>query len=207
MKGTEYLKWCSLNFVLLLVAALSVVLSGCAQEPPHSISHSYSFEEGMEGWVSDGTDLDDPLVNWSVERSQKIAYEGDSSVMLYLDNVNDAGKIWMEREFDVSPNTLYNVNVSYKFATGDFGDVNLFTIITGVSSNSPEEAGDLTFQGDTGHHMDERGVVWLEKNYNFEAQSNSNGKLYVSIGVWGTWETPRVYHVDSVKVELTSSQQ
>ncbi|MFP3909906.1 MAG: hypothetical protein ACLFVX_08605 [Archaeoglobaceae archaeon] len=206
--GTKCLRWGSLKIVLLLVTALSVALSGCAQEPSQEpMSYSYSFEEDMQGWISDGTDLDNPPVNWSVERSQELAYEGNSSIMLYLDNMNDAGKIWMEREFDVSPDTLYNVSVSYMFATGDFGDVNLFTIITGVSPVSPEEAGDLAFQEDTGHHLDEQGFVWLEKDYNFDVQSSSNGKLYVSIGVWGTWETPRIYFVDDVEVKFTPVEQ
>ncbi len=210
MRGIECSKGVSLNFVfvLLMVVALSVGLSGCTQEqePSQPMSYSYSFEDGMQGWTSDGTDLDNPPVNWSVERSQKLAYDGNSSVMLYLDNVNDAGKIWMEKEFNVSPGTLYNVSVSYMFATGDFGDVNLFTIITGVSPMSPEEAGDLTFQEDTGHHLDERGFVWLEKDYNFH-QSSSDGNLYVSIGVWGTWETLRVYYIDDVKVNLTPAEK
>ena len=191
--------------ILLSIIMISVFMSGCIDEPEKpTYSYFYSFENDIEQWIEDGTDLGNPPINWSVERSQELSYEGNYSVKIYLENYNDAGKIWIEREFNFSSNSLYKVAVSYMFATRDFGDFNLFRIITGVSKNSPEIADDLNFQDDTGHHQDEDiEYIWLEKNYNFSLLTDEDGKIYVSIGVWGTWETPRTYYLDNIKITFT----
>jgi hypothetical protein len=193
------------GLILLAFTLFSLMIVGCIERPPKEKNYYFfSFEEDMQGWVKDGTDLDNPPINWSIERSQDLVYHRNTSVKLYLNNLNDAGKIWIERSFNVSPNSRYEVIVTYMFATGDFGDFNLFRIITGVSTQSPENASDLTIQEDTGHHQEtEHGFIWLEKNYTFTVQSDTTGKLFVSIGVWGTWETHRTYYLDSVNITFS----
>lgn len=191
--------------ILIGLILISVGISGCIEEPEKPIySYFYSFENDMENWINDGTDLGNPTINWTIERSQEHSYEGNYSVKLYLENYNDAGKIWIEKEFNYSPNTEYEVTVSYLFATRDFGEVNLFRIITGVATESPETSDDLTYQDDTGHHQDEDiEFIWLEKNYTFSILTSDTGKIFVSIGVWGTWETPRTYYIDSVNITFS----
>ena len=111
----------------------------------------------------------------------------------------------METLFNVTSDTQYEVTVSYTFASRDFGDVNLFTLITGVSTTSPETVEDLMFQGDTGHHQNEtQGFIWMEKHFTFEVHTDQKGEVYVSIGVWGTWETARTYYVDEVNVSFSA---
>ena len=147
-------------------------------------SHRFSFENGMEEWCPRGTDLDDPPIEWSIERTQEIAWDGNASLKLYLENYNDAGKIWIEQSFDVSPNTRYHVNVRYSFASAAYGDFNLWVIIAGVSSESPQTAEDLTYQGDAGNGADEDvGYVWLDKSYDFRLKSGTDGAIYVFIGI------------------------
>ena len=97
---------------------------------------------------------------------------------------------------------LYNLMVMFlmpDFASADWGDVNLFTIITGVVQEPPETRDDLVYQGSTGNESDtDVGYVWLKKGYDFLVRSGANGKLYVTIGIWGTWETTRIYYFDNV---------
>ena len=170
-------------------------------EPEEESAQSFasSFEKDMEGWEVNGTDLDDPPVEWTIERSEAIASYGETSVMLYLNNTNGAGKIWIEREFEAEPNHTYEVSVDYDLASADWGDVNLWTIITGVV---PESANiELASQGDTGNDASpEDGFVWLSKSYAFTAESDTEGELLVVIGVWGTWETARTYYLDNIEV-------
>jgi hypothetical protein len=171
---------------------------------PSPEEYIFSFENDMAGWTVSGVDLDDPPVKWSIERSKDFAIDGNTSVKIYLENVNDAGKIWMERSFVVNPDSFYKVEVDYDFASSDWGDFNLFRIITGALSERPESREDLVYQGDTGNNADpEAGYVWLNKSYDFTVQSNSDGMLYVIIGVWGTWEASRTYYVDNIHVTLT----
>ncbi len=187
------------------VVAVVVIASLLLQPVPER--YFFSFEGDMEGWVAVGTDLEfgDGSVNWSIERSPERARGGSTSLKLYLDNMNDAGKVWVEKAFDVEAGRTYRVTVMYSFASADFGSFNLWRIITGVLMQRPETSDDLepTFQDRTGNGMSEdSGYVWLDKRYDFNVQAGSNGKLWVVIGVWGTWETARTHYVDGISVTL-----
>jgi hypothetical protein len=70
----------------------------------------------MERWNANGTDLDNPPVEWSIQRTQEMVKDGNSSLKFHLVNHNDQGKIWIERFFVVKSNHLYQVNVRYAFA-------------------------------------------------------------------------------------------
>lgn len=191
---------CGVLCTLILVA----LLSGCVENNGNGMTPGgfYSYEEDMQGWRSDGTDLDNPPINWSVERSSTMSTDGEYSVKFYLENFNDAGKIWMEKVYDVDPDAVYEVTVSYQFATADFGDVNLFNIITTVLGSGFSGRDDLNYEGDTGHHTETEGFVWLEKHFEYIVETDDAGEIYVNIGVWGSWETTRTYYVDSVNVTV-----
>ncbi len=197
--------------VIIVIAVVAVAVSALILTgilfPPLAEVHRYSFEEGMEGWAAAGLDLehDGGTIQWSIERSQERATEGDTSLKFFMDNVNDAGKIWIERGFAVESGRTYSVSVRYAFASADFGSFNLWTIIAGAMPTKPETRDDLqpAFQDDTGNGMDsDSGYLWLEKTYGFNVNPGSDGMLWVIIGVWGTWETPRAYFIDDVEVTI-----
>lgn len=160
----------------------------------------------MEGWTPAGVDLDHPPVEWSIERSEEMANDGNTSIKLSLNNLNDAGKIWIEHEYLCQPNELLNVKIEYDFASSDWGDVNLWRIIAGVHNTPPRSRDGLYFQEDTGiNGSPETGYKWLHKSYSFNVDSGETGKLTVAVGVWGTWETLRVYFIDNLKISFTSA--
>ena len=167
------------------------------------VSFFFSFEEGMQGWEARATDLElaNSTIDWSITRSQENVKNGSSSLRFILENWNDMGKIWVERSFAVKPDTRYTVKVSYAFASADWGDVNFFTIITGVLHESPTSRDELVYQGETGNGADSNvGYLWLEKSYSFSVESDATGKLCVIVGVWGVWESPRTYYLDNLKI-------
>lgn len=199
--------------LLVIVIIMVLPFAGCKKNspplapsdpPPSSI---FSFENDMEGWVVRGTDLvlaGDREIAWSIDRSCEVVHDGKYSLRLYLENLNDAGKIWIERRFTVMPNVRYHVNVKFAFASQDYGSVNLWRIIAGVLPRSPQTRDDLIYQGDTGISADTGpGFMWLEKSYDFDATSASRGELFVILGIWGTYETPRTYYLDAVQVTFT----
>jgi hypothetical protein len=190
---------------LTVLLSVTLFLSGCINDEPNDTTpFYYSFETGMQDWEIDGTDLSDPEINWSIEPSDDRATDGNKSIKLFLDNMNDAGKIWIEKQFQLDSNTQYEITIDYDFATTDFGSFNLFNIITGVSTNDPETADDLTFQDDTGNHQNEDiGYTWLNKSYKVTIQTKDDGNVYISIGVWGNWETPRTYYIDAINISFT----
>jgi hypothetical protein len=176
----------------------------CAFSLPESSNYFFSFEQSTRGWEAKGTDLGEPPIEWSIEPTDEMAKSGDISLKFILANLNDAGKIWIERPFSLKPNSPYWVNVRYAFASADWGNVNLFTIITGVVQEPPETPDGLVYQGSTGNGSEtDVGYVWLKKDYNFIVQSGTDGILYVVIGVWGTWETTRMYYFDNVRITFT----
>lgn len=168
-----------------------------------SENYRFSFENGFQNWQSNGTDLKDPPVEWSIDLSDNLTSHGQTAVKFYLSNLNDAGKIWLERPFVVEPNSNYLVDISYDFASADYGDINLWTIITGVHGKPPRTADDLKFQGDTGNGADSNvGFKWMNKHYRLTIESGWKGEIYVTLGVWGTWETSRIYFIDNVKINI-----
>lgn len=189
-----------------VVLAVSACSSGDPVQPapPDPVEFSFSFDEGMEGWAAAATDTLDPPIEWHVRHSTARARSGDGSVELHLENLNDAGKVWMERSVQLEAGVTYEVDLSYAFATSDWGDFNLFTVIAGVHAAPPRTADDLTFQDDTGHGGEEDvGFVWQDRSYSFSVTAPPDGVLHVAVGVWGTWETTRTYFVDDLTVVFT----
>jgi len=193
---------------LLCLLIIGLLIFGACAGPgtPAPVTCHSSFERDMDGWVAESTDLDNPPVEWAIERSQDLASDGKTAIRLYLNNMKDAGRIWIERVFDVEPNREYQVHLEYDFATADWGDMNLWAIITGIVPKLPKAKEGLIYQEDTGNNArPEDGFVWLHKSYDFAVESDQDGKLYIMIGVWGTWETARTYYLDNVKVAITGT--
>ncbi len=192
---------------LLLGAAAGCNDDPAAPSPGDPVEESFTFDENLEGWQAAATDTLNPPIEWHVQHTTERARMGSGSVELHLENFNDAGKIWMERGFELDPGVLYQVEVSYAFGTADWGDVNLFTIIAGVHDTAPRDADELTFQGETGHDEgQDAGYVWLDQAYDFLIPAPDDGTAYVALGVWGTWETIRTYYIDEVTVRFVPAE-
>jgi hypothetical protein len=173
---------------------------------PSSASATFSFENGLEGWIPKGTDLNSPPIQWSIEPSQDRATDGTHSLKFELSNLNDAGKIWIERPFNVQANQSYHVTVQFSLGTQDFGVANLFRIIAGVRTTPAVTRNDLTYQDETGNgEQNNSGYKWLEKSYDFHLLSAADGTLYIDVGIWGTWETLRVYYIDNVRITISEN--
>ena len=159
-----------------------------------------SFENSMDNWTTNGADLTDPTVNWSITPSTNQPYYGNYSLQLTLDNLNDQGKIWIEHQYNVQPTTAYHIIITYMLGTTDYG-MNPFRIITGVTGTPPSKD-NLTFQDDTSNGRDNNTFTWLPKTYEFITTSSPDGVLTASIGIWGTWETNRTYYLDNINVTI-----
>jgi len=214
MSRSKRLLFVVLVLVAVIVGAVLfyVLNSNVLRENGENNGHSdeasffFSFEEGMQGWEARATDLElaNSTIDWSITRSQENVKNGSSSMRFFLENWNDMGKIWVERSFAVKPSARYRVNVSYAFASADWGDANLFRIITGVLQEPPKSRDELVYQGDTGNGADsDVGYLWSEKSYSFWVESDVTGKLCVVVGVWGVWESPRTYYLDDLNVVFT----
>lgn len=186
--------------------ALAGALVGCDDStgPGNRDFFTFSFEDDLDGWQAKGIDLDEPTVTWSIAQSDDTSTVGDGSAKYVLDNMNDAGKIFLQRTFELDPDTDYDVRIEFDFATADWGDTNHWRIIAGAHAAAPADADDLEFQGETANGEDEDSEhVWLEKSYDLEVTSNDDGDIVIAIGVWGTFEVERSYYIDDLRITFT----
>ncbi len=191
---------------------LVLVFFGCSNKsvdpPPTEDRFEFSFENDFEGWTLRSTDVDTPPVDLSIQRSPEMARDGRTSLRMSLDNMTDAGKIWVERSFPVKPFRRYKVTAAYSFASKDFGTMNLWRLISSVGRSPASLRTDLEYQGDTGNGADsDVGFRWLEKSYVFSIESGAEGLLYVQIGIWGTWETRRTYYFDGILITISETSE
>lgn len=125
-----------------------------------------------------------------------------------MNNMNDATKVWIHREFSVDPSRDYDVDLAYDFASADWGGANLFALLAGASPTPPTTGPEVLSVARTGQRTGngaafDVGYLWSRKEFGLQARSSAVGKLYVLVGVWGTWETSRTHYIDNVTVRLT----
>lgn len=181
---------------------------GCGDAAdPAETRLTFSFEQGLDGWTSDALAChpDGSLcAPWTIERTADLAYQGQHALKFYMDNVVDGAVVWIVRPFLVTPGRSYNVDVSYAFATKDWGEVNRFVLFTGVLRTPPTDPLIGTVQDHTGNGANnDVGYRWLHKSFHAAVPGDVSGVVYVVVGIWGTWETPRTYFVDALTVQLT----
>jgi hypothetical protein len=97
---------------------LGLLSSAAVASPPPQLIDFFSFEQDFEGWAANGLDLElgSGTIPWSITRSQDMARDGQTSAKLFLDNLNDEGKIWIQRPFTLHPSQTYQVQVRYLIA-------------------------------------------------------------------------------------------
>ncbi|MBP6965189.1 MAG: hypothetical protein KBC96_12360 [Armatimonadetes bacterium] len=188
--------------ILCLASVMMLAAPSCAQ------SYWYSFENSMDGWAADAADAM-PGPNWYINPSLDRATAGQWSLIMHMDNYNDATKIWIEKSFIVPPGRVYDVSLRWSFASRDWGMANLFNIIASVGGKDPESMADFVTIGHTGNGASsDIGYKWMTKTYTKQVTPASvdglgSGVIWIGLGVWGTWETPRTYYLDNLYVDIS----
>lgn len=192
------------------VLALGVMACSDPSGPIPPREENWSFEAGMEAWTAAAADIHvgGTPIDWWARLSTARASHGSRSVEIYMDNRTDAAKVWIVRPFAVEPNRDYVVHLNFDFASRDYGDVNLFQLLAGASPTAPVTGAEVLAVARTNMSTgngagSDVGFQWSHRYMTKGVRSSPNGSLYILVGVWGTWETPRTYYVDNVSVELT----
>jgi len=191
-----------MRILILCLASITAVAA-----PLYAQSYWYSFEGSMDGWAADAADAM-PGPNWYINPSMDRATSGVWSLIMHMDNYNDATKIWIEKSFIVPTMQAYNVSLEWDFASRDFGMANLFNIILSAGNKDPESIADFLTIGHTGNGAgSDVGYKWMTKSYKKQVTPvfvpNLNAcVIWVGLGVWGTWETPRTYYLDNLYIDI-----
>jgi hypothetical protein len=198
----------ALLFLLLGLIALAAGSCGHRQgTDDRLITEVENFEGGLGLWTPRALDTfvnPSDEINWNVSVSAEAARTGINAAKFSVDNRTDAAKVWLERSFDVTPNRTYDVTLNFDFGTTDFGGFNDWTVIAGAQPFSPQTVDDLPMNGGSTTGSDEpiTGLAWIPKTVTQRVTAGPTGKLYVTVGVWGTWESQRVYFIDNVEVTM-----
>lgn len=196
------------DLLRLAVFAAAVLFVAAMAVPCAATTYTYGFEDGtLQGWTVDGADQA-PV--WHITPSNKLAYAGLWSLEYYLVNINDATKIWIERSYDVPAGHRYDVNLTWKLASKD-SHVSACPVIAYVDDHNPETHFDpIQILG----YSDSGGGgqwVWLPESYlrtgvlPGSSGGTGQGKIWVAIGMWSTFEVSYTWYVDSVTVDITQS--
>jgi len=203
-------------FRLGSLAVLISILSsaGCSNSTfpvPEIYRIEDSFEDGISSWTACSMDdkVDTLPIDWYFMASNEMASRGSHSAKLYMENLTDAAKIWLEQALEVAPNKTYTVAISFDLASSDFGDVNNFSILANVFPRKPETRDDVVSgvrDGDFPEGTYNGGIedfVWLDKSLTKTVRSGGDGRLFFILGIWGTWEGARTYYFDDLRITVT----
>lgn len=186
---------------------LALLVSGCDRLPEAVIvpefEFSYSFESGLAGWTERSADLGAGWATVGTTTSQ--AASGSTSVAFGLGNAGGAGKIWVTRELMVTKDQSYTVDVTLKLGSADAQSAAPWKVIAGAQLAAPTTAAGLPMQDETTAGGTGGGVAWAEKSYSFPAKADPDGRLFLTLGIWGTSPGERTYWMDDVRVVLTRS--
>ena len=186
------------------------LLAACSDDstgPSAVVNDRFTFDANMEGWAAKATDIvvGEEEIAWSVERSDEQKDQGTHSLEFYQDNLTDAAKVWIEKAYTLEPDTEYEVRIDYRLGTKDFGNANLFKNVAGARASAPQTGADIQAiaRDETGNGAtSDVGYRWLSKSYTSTVETDAAGKLYVVVGIWGTWETERSHYVDDLRVRI-----
>ncbi len=186
-------------FACAILSACDFDGSGLEIVPKFDDRFSFETDADMEEWDARGLDLDDPPITWEIARSTEQATEGAHAVRFRLDNLNDQGKIWIERRYEVAPDQESGVTITFDLVTPDFGTVHLWRRLAGAAPDAPMTAADLISSLDTGNgEPSDVGFQTVEKTVTVLTKSDEDGEMFVYVGIWGTSEFSRTYYVDDL---------
>jgi hypothetical protein len=193
--------------VAVIVNVTACGVGNAGGNVPQDFTFQYSFDSDLEGWTPRAfdTEVGGAEIDWSVASSSEQQTAGAGSAKYSVSNLTDAAKVFLEREFELEPNTEYDFELAFDFATDDWGDINLWTLIAGALPSAPDVPEDLepSYQGDTGTGSDiDAGYVWLDKHITGTVTTGADGRAVVVIGVWGTWESLSEYYIDNLIIDF-----
>jgi len=180
----------------LLTIALVGLLTAAAIAA--GLTFTTDFENGFDGWTARSLDAVFP---WSIELSQSRGFDGTWSAEYYVENFNDAAKVWLEKPFTLTAGKTYDVTISWKLATAD-GFFGAWSVIAYAGDSQAQQIGEFTNLGSTSNGFEDGQYHWLTKSMT-KRVSTTDGSIWVGVGVWGTFEVVHTYDVDSVKVTFT----
>ena len=178
----------------LSVSLLAACVAGCGA-PHQQQSAFFSFEGSLQGWEPRGLDLQTAGRDetWNIASDRRFPYDGAYSARLFLDNVNGAGKIWLERTFTLSSSGRHSVHLDFAMR-GSRDGISADQLIAGVLL-APPRSDDALSAALRGPGV--AGAAWTQRAYDLELDGDV---ATVVIGISGGSPGQIIYYLDAVTV-------
>ena len=172
---------------------------------PNVITEDFeqNLEEGDFGeWSINGHVPQDPnnpghTVQWHIRCVSDISRSATHSMELFIDGKQDDGTIWLERKISVKANAQIRVSVSFWL----YSERESFNTIAAVAAYAgtakPNVENDFTIVG-----FANEATGWKNYVYTVNLNTDSNGEVWVAIGITVRWETYMTYYIDDVRIEI-----
>jgi hypothetical protein len=186
-----------------ILAAIIVVSTGLYyQNRSEPTTFFDGFEDGLGVWSPDGDLPMDPNnpgneVAWIIAVSKEHFSTGQSSALFYIDGSQDDGTIWLEKGFDLRPNSFYEGELTFQFYSGSESFNTIAVVVGYVGTLDPEVEEHLTVLGPAN-----KIEGWLEYACEANFKTNVKGEVWVAFGISVRWETEMVYFVDDVNIKF-----
>jgi hypothetical protein len=191
----------------IIIAILVVIIIGVVayrfymrDEEPITIWEEFSL--GLGDWATDSDVPMDPNnpgneVAWNITHSQDPTDPTNGIVRLYIDGSQDDGTIWIEQDFELTPNREYNGSISFRLYSETESFNQLAAVVGYVGPNDPETEEDLTVLGPANQV-----AGWHTYRHNLIFTTDSDGTAWVACGISVRWETEMIYLIDDLIIEF-----
>lgn len=188
--------------VFLIIVVVAVVIIGVLQANTGADVVTEDFEGDIGDWAVKGYVPQDPnnpgqTVDWHIIRVSNVSRSGTYSMEFFIDGRQDDGTIWLERKISAGENAQIRVNVSF-WLYSEQESVNTIAAVVAYAGNSkPQVEDDFAVVGVANEQ-----AGWKNYAYTTDLTTDSNGEIWVSVGISVRWETLMTYYVDDVQIEI-----
>jgi hypothetical protein len=206
LKGFDLEKKHSIAALLVTVAVAIGILSALyVNLAPNVITEDFeqNIEEGDFGeWFINGHVPQDPnnpghTVQWHIRRVSNISRSAMHSMELFIDGKQDDGTIWLERKISVKENTQIRISVSFWFYSEQKSFNTIAAVVAYAGLVEPQVEDDFAVVG-----LANEAAGWKNYVYTANLNTDSNGEVWVAVGITVRWETYMTYYIDDVRIEI-----
>jgi hypothetical protein len=206
LKGFDLEKKHSIAALLVTVAVAIGILSALyVNLAPNVITEDFeqNIEEGDFGeWFINGHVPQDPnnpghTVQWHIRYVSNISRSAMHSMELFIDGKQDDGTIWLERKISVKENTQIRISVSFWFYSEQESFNTIAAVVAYAGLVEPQVEDDFAVVG-----LANEAAGWKNYVYTADLNTDSNGEVWVAVGITVRWETYMTYYIDDVRIEI-----
>ena len=181
--------------LVLATVLMAIAFGGCVYSL--EIILQDGFEQGMDDWEV-GMDLPiDPETDMPVQASVAISSErarnGDASMNLTIDGRQDDGTIWIMRSIAVSSNGAINLKISLFVYSESESFNTIAQVVAYIGDDQPVNESSFERLGPANP-----AEGWNE--FVLEKKLDSDGEIWIAVGISVAWETWMTYFIDDLKV-------